>query len=363
MQNKLNLTEIDQEQALNLSKFFLKANKNIFLFGRRGVGKTAIAIEAARDCGYKVNYINLSVIERADLAGYPNLLNNDEVVSFKAPSFLPLLKEGEKPNSIILFDEIDKAPHEITAPLLEILQFGTINGKRINVAGCILTGNLINEGAYSNEISSALLDRGSKYILNFSFEKWLEWAKLNQVHDLILGFLSRDPVLACGDTDNIHYASPSPRGWTLASEALHQAKLYNMDDLETVIGIISGYVGDSAGQLFKIWFQHYKHFEKPILSLLESGDYPLEIDKLSITEVYIFCVSLCLLAKRRILDNKSKKMKYAENVIKFFNKYKIDEEIQVIAMRNSFPFEFITEHKLYENKMFFEKNKALQQNF
>ena len=48
--NALNLPEIDQVQALNLTKFFIQSNQNIFLFGRRGVGKTHIAIQAAQEC-------------------------------------------------------------------------------------------------------------------------------------------------------------------------------------------------------------------------------------------------------------------------------------------------------------------------
>ena len=59
MGNSLNLPEIDQEQALNLSKFFIRSNKNIFLFGRRGVGKTHIAMQAAKECDLKINYNNL----------------------------------------------------------------------------------------------------------------------------------------------------------------------------------------------------------------------------------------------------------------------------------------------------------------
>ena len=46
MNNSLNLQEIDQEQAFNLCRFFLKAGSNVFLFGRRGCGKTEIAIKS-----------------------------------------------------------------------------------------------------------------------------------------------------------------------------------------------------------------------------------------------------------------------------------------------------------------------------
>src|SRR5690606_28038254 len=139
--------------------------------------------------------------------------------------------------------EVDKAPPEVTAPLLEILQFKKINGKPINVAGCILTGNLFNEGAHSNLINTALLDRGAKYILSFNFEKWIDWAKAHAVHDLILGFLRSNPEFACGKIEDSTYASPSPRGWTYASNALIRAKELKIVDIDTVTQIISGFVG------------------------------------------------------------------------------------------------------------------------
>lgn len=362
MQNSLNLSEIDQEQALNLSRFFLRSNDNIFLFGRRGVGKTHIALQAAKDCGFKVNYVNLSVVERPDLAGYPDLRSDSDVVIFKSPFFLPSLIEGAKPDSIILFDEVDKAHHEVTSPLLEILQFGKINGKRINCAGCILTGNLGNEGAYSNVMNLALLDRGAKYILKFNFDKWMEWARTNGVHDLILGFLDRNPEMACGAVETIHYASPSPRGWTLASEAMFKAKKLGVVDIETITYIISGFVGAEAGLQFETWYKYYRRFESQILSLIEVGEYPLDYDSLDITEKYVFCTTTCFLAKRRIIESKikNKQIQYAENVVKFFDKFHVEEEVQVVTMRNSFPFEFITKYKLYESKMFLEKSKALQ---
>src|ERR1035441_3378046 len=100
MTNALNLPEIDQEQALHLSKFFIRSHQNLFLFGRRGVGKTHIAMQAAEACKYKLNYINLSVIERPDLAGYPDMQSEGDVITFKSPSFLPALEDGVKPDRI-----------------------------------------------------------------------------------------------------------------------------------------------------------------------------------------------------------------------------------------------------------------------
>jgi len=357
MSNPLNLPEIDQEQALHLSKFFIRSNQNIFLFGRRGVGKTHIALQAASECGLKVNYINLSVIERPDLAGYPNIHAPGDVITFKVPTFLPKLGENSKPDSILLFDEVDKAPPEVTYPLLEILQFRTINGTPLNIASCILTGNLTNEGAYSNQISTALLDRGAKYILKFNFDKWVDWAKANSIHDLILGFLRSNPEFCCGKVEDSCYASPSPRGWTLASEALLRARDLKIVDIETITQIISGFVGGEAGLRFKIWYEHYRKFEPFIHSLIDTGNMVLDFSNLAPTEKVVFVIAACYYAKTKVLSEPIKsKNKFAplENLCKFFINYQVENEVQVMGLYNSFDFDMITKHKLYVCKEFFD---------
>lgn len=354
MVNSINLTTIDQEQALHLSKFFIRSNQNLFLFGQRGTGKTAIIMQAAAECKIKVNYINLSVIERPDLCGYPNMHDPGDTITFKSPQFLPKLID--KADSIILFDEVDKAPPEVTAPLLEILQFKSINGVPLNVSSCILTGNLTNEGAYSNLISTALLDRGAKYVLSFSLEKWIEWAKENNVHDLVIGFLKSNPQFACGDLEDTAYASPSPRGWTLASDALIKAKELKIVDLESIVQIVSGFVGCQAGIKFRMWYEYYRNFEPFVHAIIDSRNCTYEFHGLTPSEKIIFVISACYHAKIQTIEdcNKSKKFKYLENLCNFFSHYNVDKELQLIGLNNSFSFEQITMHKLYTCKNFFE---------
>lgn len=367
MTNQLNLQEIDQEQAINLSKFFITTQQNLLLLGRRGTGKTTIAIQAAQACNYKINYINLSVIERPDLAGYPNIHAAGDIITFKSPYFLPTLVNNKKPDSIILFDEIDKAAPEVTAPLLEILQFKKINGKPLNVAACILTGNLAGENAYSNQISSALLDRTAKYILSFNFNQWIDWAKTNQVHDLILGFLRNNPEFACGKTEDTCYASPSPRGWTLASDALIQARDLKIVDIDTITHIVSGFVGSEAGLRFRMWYEYYRRFEPFVHSLIETGNMTLKFNELMPTEQIVFVISACYFAKRKVFQDALKtkdKFVCLENLCNFFNTYNVSKEIQTMGLYNSFDFDLIgnAKYKIYKCQPFFDLFKKLNEN-
>jgi hypothetical protein len=353
MTNALNLREINQETTLNLMKFSISMERNFFIFGSKGTGKSEIAIQAIKESGFKVNYINLSVLDRCDLMGYPRMNSPSKTVSFKLPSYLPPL-EG-KPDSVILFDEADKASPDVMAPLLEILQFRSINHTPLNIVSCILTGNLPEEKVYANQISSALLDRTSKYILNFDLSLWIDWAKSNNVHDLILGFLRYHPEFATGRIDESVYASPSPRGWTLASQALLKSKEINMTDIESVTQIISGYVGSEAGLRFKIWYEHYKQFIPYIQSLIEQGQMSLNFDELVPTEKVVFVVAACHHAKLKMLSEKSKnKFVYLERLCLFFNNYKIDSEVQIMGLHNSFNLEQVAMYKLYQCKPFYE---------
>lgn len=363
MGNSLDLQEVDQEQAMNLLRFFLRTNGNIFLFGRRGTGKTVMSMTAAKECGYQLNYLNLSVLERNDLCGFPSMFEPGEVVQYKSPHYLPLLKSDTKPDTILLLDEMDKASPDITAPLLEILQFRTINGKPLNIAACIATGNLQSEGAGSNLISTALLDRGAKYILQFNFDLWLRWAQEHNIHDLILGFLTTNPELACGATEaSTEYATPSPRGWTLASAAITKAAKLKLVDIETVSGIVAGYVGYAAATKFKVWYEWFRRWEPIILSMVENGNCGIDYKTLTPTEQLVFVISACHLTKIRFIQESKAKPKYrvVENLCSFL-KENAEPEMQTIGLANSFPIEIVIDkrYNLLNCKPFFELHSKI----
>jgi hypothetical protein len=322
------------------------------LFSKRGVGKTDISIQAIKECGYKVSYLNLSVVERQDLQGFPNINSPGDTIEFKSPHFLPKLKG--KADTVILFDEVDKASPDTLAPLLEILLYKTINGQPINAVACVLTGNLPEERTYSNQISSALLDRGAKYIIDFDFNRWCEWGRSNKINDLIMGFLRSNPELCSSKTKDESYAQPSPRGWSLASRALDKAKDFKVVDLDSITHIIAGYVGMDAGTRFRSWFEYYRRFEPVIHTLIEKRMGTIDFEELIATERLIFVISACHYAKQKTIDNKSKNFKYLENLCYFFKKYKIDLEMQMLGLMNSFDFEIIKKHQLYSCKVFLD---------
>lgn len=365
MTNAHNLQSINQEQTLNLCRFYMRIGQNMLMLGRRGIGKTFIAMQSAIECGYKINYINLSVVERADLMGFPRMNDDGDLITYKSPYYLPPLKNNQKPDSIILFDEIDKCAPENTHPLLEILQFRTINNKPINAVSCVLTGNLINEQAYSNNLSTALLDRCSKYVLEFDFNVWIGWAREHNIHPLVLGFLMGNQELAVGQIETTEIASPSPRSWCYVSDCLIKAEEQKITDITTIIHIVAGFVGVEAALKFENYVRYSQKFEHIILSLVEKGQYNLAYNTLEPMEQLVFCIMMCYNAKNRIMNSNTnkKKMKYLDYICAFLVDQKVAPEVQFVALGNAFNFEtMIVPHKLYEHGAFLKLHSTLTDN-
>ena len=120
-----------------------------FLFlGASGVGKTHMAKSlAAKLFGKKENFINISMVEYSESYSSSKLIGS-------APGYVGYDHSGQlteavrqKPYSVVLFDEVEKAHASITQLLLQILDEGVITdnmGRKINFKNCIviLTGNI-----------------------------------------------------------------------------------------------------------------------------------------------------------------------------------------------------------------------------
>ncbi len=358
-----NLQTINQDEAFNLCSLYTRIGQNFFLFGSKGIGKSHIVMRAIKENNFKINYINLSVLDRSDILGIPNIHDESDVVVYKSPYYLPTLKPNQKVDSVLLFDEADKCDSSVWAPLHEILQFRTLNGKKINAAACVLTGNLMDEHAYSNQVSSTILDRTAKYQLEFDLSIWLSWARENGVYDLIIAFLESNPDLARSNVDtSTMLAFPTARGWTQASTAILQARQHKITDIETITHIVAGFCGNQASVRFKIWYDYARKYESLITTLIESGYCPIEYHKFNPTEQLVFCITASHHTKLKILDSNSKKkqFKYLDNLCKFFNEYKVAKELVLSSVNNSFPFSMITKYGLVDHKAFFTLIQQLQ---
>ena len=290
MGNLTNVHEIDQATYAQVLDFNIATGNNLIALGMAGTGKTEMAEQAAKRMGYKSIYLNLAVLEAPDLIGLPTV-TADKRVEYATPQFMPREDQAERDSNnnlikyVMLVDEIDKAKPELQNPLLEFLQSHCINGTKMAIQAIIATGNLPEEGAFSQPISHALTNRCKVYKLTHSFEAWRDWAQGSAINPLVIGFLSKNQEYLCMasvEGDPTAYCRPSPRSWTQAARELDQtdSKRHSVDFQSM---IVAGRVGTAAAVKFRTWLDYYRHVEPLVDELWSKGKHPpmndMTIDK------------------------------------------------------------------------------------
>jgi ABC-type cobalamin/Fe3+-siderophores transport system ATPase subunit len=254
--------------------------------------------------------------------------------------------------SVINFDEADKAPHEVLQPLLELLQFRKLNGRKLAIDCCILTCNLPDEGAHTERLSHAITNRCRIYKLNLDFKVWQTWAVKNGVNPLIVGFLARNSQYfhkKPSNDDDTAYAHPSPRAWTDASLAINslekiKSHSFQGDSLvDMQVTTISGHVGHEASAQFEVWLKHYSKLDPAIENIVNGKK--VNIDDYSIEEQIVLAIGACATimscaSKVDISTDEGKKKLHnvTKNVAKFLSTTSTD--MQTAGLRNTLDFDF-----------------------
>jgi energy-coupling factor transporter ATP-binding protein EcfA2 len=360
-----NLTKLDTAQLYENLKYSISMGSNVVIIGRRGSGKTQIAKQVIAESDCDEIYINLSVAERTDMGGYPDMFGTMKkasdaekarlFVDVLLPKFFSPLLEGDRP-CIALLDEVDKADPSIWAPLLEFLQFKSINGTPLkNLRGTIATGNLISEGG--KRPSLPLLDRAEKYLVEASVDHWLKWAgNSNQIHPACAAYVQDHPnhLFASTETED-NYADPSPRGWHLASTALFELeKRHAPKDIR--INKVSGYVGKQTGILFDMYYNYYEKILPMVNGLFEGKNTKETVNAYEkvfnpqekLVATMIICGRLATIADSGDKDTK----KIFDRVGKFL--VNVDSDNILVGMRSQFGIQRMTKYKLTDDPIWKE---------
>jgi len=340
---KLNTKELSDHVAATI-----QVGGNISIFGRRGVGKTEISKQQIKRSGCHELYINLSVMERTDLGGYPSVFSakNERYVSFLMPKFYEILMEGNE-DVVALLDEVDKAEPSLWAPLLEFTQFKSINGTPLkNLKAVIMTGNLISEGG--SRPSLPLLDRSEKYLVEADAQSWLEWAgKSGGIHPSITAYISDHPRDLFGNVDpEDRYADPSPRGWHGASDLLYKGEdkgwSYTMLNKK-----VCGRVGKDAGIKYSNYYEHYQQLLPMIEDIFKGKDVSKSYNAMESSKKLVACMITCARLATTLDNVKDEELPPAVDFVGKFLK-KVDHEMVLVSVRSQIQVDRLISHDLNE---------------
>ena len=327
----------------------IQLGSNIAIFGRRGTGKTEISKQKIKEADMHEVYINLSVLERVDMGGYPNIMaaaNQSKFVDFLLPQFYEPMLEGKK-GVVALLDEVDKADPSLWAPLLEFTQFKSVNGRQLpQLKAVIMTGNLISEGG--SRPSLPLLDRAEKYLVEADATTWLEWAgKSGKIHPSITSYIQDHPKDLFGAVDpEDRYADPSPRGWARASEILYKGEERGWSP--TLLNKkVCGCVGKDAGIKYSNYYEHYQQLLPMIDDIYQGKDVFSRYNSLEPTKKLVACMITCARLATQ-LDNASESNppESIKHVGKFLQK--VSYENVLVAVRSQIQIDRLVKFNLDE---------------
>ncbi|KKN65729.1 hypothetical protein LCGC14_0478680 [marine sediment metagenome] len=359
--------EITQGSLERLYNFTIDSGGNLIVFGPSGVGKTIMAMQAAKRLETKYIYLNLSVLESPDMIGLPQM--KDDRTTFSPPDFFPLAKDGGGPVTLLL-DEIDKAKDELQNPCLELFQFRSINGRALNIKSIIATGNLPNEHAKSRVISWALANRCNIYRVGCDYEHWRKWAVDNDINPLIIGFLGQrsDLLLKPNDSgDPTAYCHPSPRSWTLAAKDIdmfaehvkRNPEEFALDptaDKDPVIDfqcmLVAGRVGIKAALDFKIWLKFYRFLGPDIDALIEHGTFP-DPNTMTLDHVMVFGIAGVSALNKACKANDSNRVERTlDNVFNWLLSDQVTPDQCFSIMKSTLSNSFVETHDLLAYQTF-----------
>lgn len=141
-------------------KAYTTLGQNVCLVGKHGVGKTAAVLEACKQAGLTLWYKSAPLMDPdIDFGGVP--IPNKETKSLEFYT-APELLEAE----VIFMDELNRASPRVLNMLFEIVQFKSINGKKLKKLKAVHTGiNPPGGGQYDVQtLDDALVDRFHAFI-------------------------------------------------------------------------------------------------------------------------------------------------------------------------------------------------------
>lgn len=242
------------------------------LWGKHGIGKSAIVRQLFEADGYEVIDLRLGQLEVGDLIGHPassfycpkcgtrfgfaTQLTNCPIceqrgatipivgeMTWLPPSWFP--QNGEK--RCFFFDEFNRGRLDVQQAAFQIVLDHRIHVHKIPdncmiVCACNPPPSGSDKGVEYNveELDPALLDRFVNIKFNLTTTNWLKWARERGIMQDIIDFVATEEKFLGNNAIDIPIdITPSPRSYEFLSKLLSGktiARKYWMDVAETVIG-------------------------------------------------------------------------------------------------------------------------------
>ncbi|MCD8188779.1 MAG: MoxR family ATPase [Clostridiales bacterium] len=182
----------------------LVAQRPVLLMGPPGIGKTAIAHQAAQECGVAMVAYSITHHTRQSAIGLPSIRTGSfdgkefQVTEYTMSEIIAsVYKEMEKTGlrqGILFLDEINCVSETLAPAMLQFLQCKTFGSHQVPEGWVIVAaGNPPEYNRSVREFDIVTLDRVRRIDIDEDFPSWKEYAYQRKVHPAILSYLDIKP--------------------------------------------------------------------------------------------------------------------------------------------------------------------------
>ncbi|MCD8363460.1 MAG: AAA family ATPase [Lachnospiraceae bacterium] len=194
-------TAKDEEGSLRIPS---ERQRPLLIMGPPGIGKTAIAWQAARLCGVGIVSYAMTHHTRQSAVGLPELVKREfdgkeytateYTLSEIIASLYAYMKETGYREGILFLDEINCVSETLIPTVLQLLQFKTFGTHPVPEGWVIVAaGNPPEFNRSARELDMAALDRVRTLEVEADFGVWKDYALPGGVHPAILSYLEMKP--------------------------------------------------------------------------------------------------------------------------------------------------------------------------
>ena len=237
----------------------------LLVHGSPGLGKSSIVRTVCEQRGIDFIDVRLAQMEPCDIKGLPVPDKENKVMEWFVNGSWPRNPNGK---GIIFLDEITSSDRSVQVAAYELVLDRRL-GKLYSVPPgylIVAAGNTTTDRAVATTMSSALANRFMHVEIKDDQESWLVWARGNNIHPSVTGFISYKPSMLFNmEDENLERGWPSPRSWERVSEMCHICK----DNEKLLRKLVFGLVGNRAGVEFMAFYKLNAKFDN-ILDIMRN---------------------------------------------------------------------------------------------
>ncbi len=248
----------------NLCKVILNSGNSPLLLGDRGIGKTSIAFELARELGLDTVYLNISQTSPENL-NFPYI--EDGVLDFKTLDFN---------DKLVILDEITNRNPEMHSLLQSLVLEKRIGNVKFRNLYFIATGNRLENSNLVVDLSRPLIERF--VTIDFpvpSKEEWAMYTLSKNGSERFVNFIMQ------GD-DNLYYLEenegesnlqniPSPRNNTRTAIMLNELENTYGNDTDMIFQLVKGSSGTVVARAYVQYLEAGRYYN---YDMFKNGDMP-----------------------------------------------------------------------------------------